>query len=117
MEKKERTRYNSNSVNMATYQVHLTDHRTTEFEAAKIHIGTNKFWMYDSDDHLVAVFPWDRMEGFQVIGSAADQVIVEGDLPHESKQKINEQIARKEKRGEFLSELETARDALNCCDR
>ncbi len=37
-------------------------------------------------------------------------MIVEGDLPHKKKQKSAEQIAAKEKKGGFLSELEIPHD-------
>jgi hypothetical protein len=73
--------------------------------------------MYDPEDNLLGVFAWDRIEGFQVVGSAVDQVIVEGELPHEKKQKISEQIALKRKKGEFISEIEMAHDALTGCSR
>lgn len=76
-----------------------------------MNLGQRKLWFWDDDDHLVAVFVWEKIIGFEVIGSAQDQKITD-DLLHEKK--ISREEA--ERKGELWAALDQARQKLRDTD-
>ena len=41
--------------------------------AEKVNLGERKVWFYDAENHLVAVYQWDKLIGLDVVGSASEQ--------------------------------------------
>ena len=81
-------------------------------KADKINLGSRMLWFFDADDHLIGCYQWDQLVGFDVVGSAAEQVITER-LLHENRESADPDRNRAiEQRGLVIVLLEEALAAL-----
>jgi hypothetical protein len=87
---------------MTKYQVLLNNAGPLEITAAKVNLGVTKLWFYDDEDHLLALFAWDQVIGFQVAGSAKEQKFTD-DLLHDKTPKADEPAEPESKKGVFLT--------------
>src|SRR6185437_11947195 len=95
---------------MTKYLVRLSD-STTEVAAETINLGQRKLWFYDKDCHLIAVFVWERIVGFEVIGSADQQKFTD-DLLHDLKAADEKRQAEIQEKGELWVGLKNALQQL-----
>jgi len=59
------------------YKIYITAQATLTVKAAKINTGLRRLWFFDEDNHLVALFRWDHIVGFKIVGSADGQVLTD----------------------------------------
>lgn len=85
---------------------------SVDIKAEKVNLGMNKLWFYDAENHLIAVYRWSELVGFEVIGSAAEQVFTDGLLHEKLPATDHERAAGIEDRGLLTVLLEDAADAL-----
>ncbi len=69
---------------MTEYRVTLTSGEARTIHAATVNLGMRKLWFYDDKNHLTALYRWDHLAGFEVVGSADQQVFTEV-LLHEAR--------------------------------
>jgi hypothetical protein len=93
------------------YVVHAVDDQRIDIHAEKINIGRQRLWFYDGEDNLQAVFRWDAIQGFTVVGSALGQVVIE-ELAHEKKVEKNKAELLERTHGPVVAALESADQAL-----
>ena len=98
---------------MTEYLVRFDDGQSTTVRADKVNLGQRKLWFYDGQDHLIAVFLWEQLVGFEVVGSAAEQLFVEH-LPHERRINLTTELQQKaaEERGKITVLIEHFVDTL-----
>ena len=96
---------------MTKYQVLLKNAGPLEITAAKVNLGVTKLWFYDDEEHLLALFVWDRVVGLQVIGSAREQQFTD-DLLHDKKPTADDAAEPVSGKGVFLSTAERLRENL-----
>jgi hypothetical protein len=86
---------------------------SANIKAEKVNLGLKKLWFYDAEDHLVAVYQWDKLIGLDVVGSASEQSFTDS-LLHENRPLPDVERARAiEGRGLLLVLLEEALASLN----
>jgi len=100
------------NIQMTKYQVLLNNAGPLEIEADKVNLGVSKLWFYDNEEHLLALFPWDQVIGFQVIGSTQDQAFT-NDLLHDKTPKADEPAEPESKKGLFLTTAQELRENLH----
>jgi len=97
------------------YKIYITAEATLTVKAAKINTGLRRLWFFDEDNHLLALFKWDHIVGFKIVGSADGQVLTDlipiemGTIPDEelgmegrrSRQLFQQQLARSSEDDDF----------------
>jgi hypothetical protein len=68
-------------------------------KAEKVNMGVKKIWFYDAEDHLIAVYRWDHIIGFDVVGSASEQVFTDSLLHEQRPLSATERAEAVEQRG------------------
>lgn len=103
---------------MTKYLIRLIE-STTEIEADTINLGQRRLWFYDKDRHLIAVFAWERVVGFEVVGCAEQQKFTD-DLLHDVKTTEAKREAEVQEKGELwvslndaLQQIKNASSTLN----
>ena len=78
---------------------------TTEVEVETVNLGQRKLWFYDEDRHLIAVFVWERIVGFEVVGSAQQQKFTD-DLLRDAKATDEKRQAEVQDKSEYAQCLD-----------
>lgn len=82
-------------------------------KADKVNLGFKKLWFYDTEDRLIAVYQWDHLIGFDVMGSATEQVFTDSLLHEKRPLSTAERAQAIEQRGMLMVLLEEAVATLN----
>jgi hypothetical protein len=82
-------------------------------KAEKVNLGAKKLWFYDAENRLIAVYQWDHLIGFDVVGSPEQQVFTNSLLHEEPPLSIPERAKAIEQRGMLIVLLEDAVSTLN----
>lgn len=82
-------------------------------KAGKVNMGIKRVWFYDAEDDLIAVYHWDHIIGFDVVGSASEQVFTNSLLHEKRSVSPGERSQAIEQRGVFMVLLEEALGTLN----
>lgn len=88
-------------------------------KADKVNLGIKKLWFYDAENRLIAVYQWDHLIGFDIVGSAAEQNFTDALLHEKRPLSTPERAEAIEQRGmlmvlleEALATLERAKDDI-----
>jgi hypothetical protein len=98
------------NMKMTEYRVLFANARpsSVNISADKVNLGSKKVWFYDAEDRLIAVCQWNHPVGFEVVGSAAEQVFTDS-LLHADRPSSNADRAEAiEQRGTLVVLLEEA---------
>jgi hypothetical protein len=95
---------------MTKYLVRLLE-SSAEVEAETVNLGQRKLWFFDQNQHLIAVFVWEKIVGFEVVGSAEEQKFTD-ELLHDKKATAQKQEAEIQAKGELWVTLKNALQQL-----
>ncbi|HLH04047.1 MAG TPA: hypothetical protein VKX25_14870 [Bryobacteraceae bacterium] len=91
--------------------------RTATIRADKVNLGLKRLWFYDEQNHLIAMYRWEELVGFEVVGSAEGQVLVD-ELLHERRIGVRNEDREQaiEERGKMTVLLEECLATLKRAD-